>query len=136
MNFAKKITLLLFLLIVSSVINAQKKEPDWINGTWRGTGFQLDNSESWSIRFEADTKTKSYLIDYGSLNCGGIWELVEIDGNHAKFIEKITKGKEKCLNGSTIIITRVAENYISYSCFSPGGKKLDACSTLERAELD
>jgi hypothetical protein len=134
MKFAKINLLMLFLLTGSSIIYSQKKNSDWINGTWRGTGFQLDNNTSWSVRFEANIKSKSFLVDYGSLNCGGIWELIEIDGNRAKFIEKITKGKENCLNGSTIIITFVAENYISYSCFSPGGKKLDACSTLERTE--
>ncbi|MDF1547690.1 MAG: hypothetical protein P1P88_07695 [Bacteroidales bacterium] len=135
MKAIRNYSLLAILIFFSLNLNAQKKKSEWINGIWRGTGFQLDNSSSWSIRFVANTKTKIYKIDYGTLSCGGNWELVSIDENRAVFIEKITDGVDKCLNGSTIIITFVSDNYLSYSCFSPGGKKLDACSTLERAEF-
>ena len=126
---------LILIACISLSLSAQNKKTDWINGIWRGTGFQLNNSSSWAIRFEANAKVKLYKIDYGSLNCGGIWELVSIDENRAIFTEKIIDGLDKCLNGSSIIITYVNKNYLSYSCFAPGAKKLDACSTLERAEF-
>lgn len=135
MKTTKKFLLLLVLVFFSLNLSAQKKKADWINGIWRGTGFQLNNSTSWSIRFTADNRTKTYTIDYGTLSCGGKWELLSIDDNRATFIEKIINGKDKCLDGCTIIITFVDDNYLSYSCFSPGSKKLDACSTLERAEF-
>ncbi len=132
METSKRLFIILSLILVSANIDAQKKSTDWINGTWRGTGFQLDNSTSWSIQFLANNKVKTFQIDYGTLNCSGIWEVLKIDDNQAKFTERITKGKDKCLDGSIIIITRVSENYVSYSCFSSNGKKLDACSTLEK----
>ncbi|NJO91030.1 MAG: hypothetical protein HC831_20235 [Chloroflexia bacterium] len=91
----------------------------------------MNNSSSWSIRFEANTKTNTFKIDYGSLSCGGILELKEFEKNRAVFIEKITDGKDKCINGNTIIITFVSDNYLSYTCFAPGNVKLDASATLE-----
>jgi len=135
MKTTKNFLLLLVIVLVSFNLSAQKKKSEWINGIWRGTGFQLNNSSSWSIRFTASTHTKTYAIDYGTLGCSGKWELVSFEENRATFIEKITDGRDKCLDGSTIIIALVNENYVSYSCFSPGGKKLDACSTLERVEF-
>lgn len=124
----------IFVLLFSFNLNAQKKSA-WIDGVWRGTGFQLNNSSSWSIRFEAHTKTSTYKIDYGSLSCGGKWELQKIEKNRAVFIEKITEGKDKCINGNTIVITYVSDEYLSYTCFAPGSKKLDASATLEKAEF-
>jgi len=135
MKAIKCISLLILVTLLSFNLNAQKKKTDWINGIWRGTGFQLNNSSSWSIRFEANSSTNVYKINYGSLSCGGIWELQKIEKNRAVFIEKITEGKDKCINGNTIIITFVTENYLSYTCFAPGSTKLDASATLEKAEF-
>jgi hypothetical protein len=134
MKAIKTTSLLIFLTLISFQLSAQKKN-DWINGIWRGTGFQLNNSSSWSIRFEANTKTNTYKIDYGTLSCGGNWVLKEIEKNRAVFIEKITDGKDKCINGNTIIITFVSDKYLSYTCFAPGNTKLDASATLEKAEF-
>ncbi len=134
MKALKNSLLLTFVLFLSFNLSAQKKT-DWINGVWRGTGFQLNNSSSWSIRFEANTKTNTYKIDYGSLSCRGNWELQKMEKNRAVFIEKITEGKDKCINGNTIIVTFVSERYLSYTCFAPGSTKLDASATLEEAEF-
>lgn len=134
MKAIKTMSFVIFLTLISFQLSAQKKN-DWLNGIWRGTGFQLNNSSSWSIRFEANTKTNTFKIDYGSLSCGGIWELKEIEKNRAVFIEKITDGKDKCINGNTIVITFVSDNYLSYTCFAPGSTKLDASATLEKAEF-
>ncbi len=134
MNAIKNLSLLLLITLLSINISAQKKKSDWINGIWRGTGFQLNNSSSWSIMFEANTNANVYKINYGSLSCGGKWELQKIEENRAVFIEKITVGKDKCINGNTIIVTYVNNNYVSYTCFAPGSTKLDASATLEKAE--
>ncbi len=134
MKAIKTTSIIIFLFILSFQLSAQKKN-DWINGIWRGTGFQLNNSSSWSIRFEANTKTNTFKIGYGTLSCGGNWELKEMEKNRAVFIEKITDGRGKCINGNTIIITFVSCNYLSYTCFAPGSTKLDASATLEKAEF-
>lgn len=134
MRTIKPYVIFIFVFLFSFNLNAQKKV-DWINGIWRGTGFQLNNSSSWSIRFEANAKTNTYKINYGSLSCGGNWELKKIEKNRAVFIEKITDGKDKCVNGNTIIITFVTDKYLSYTCFAPGSKKLDASATLEKANF-
>jgi len=135
MNAIKNLILLSFITLLSFNLSAQKKKTEWINGIWRGTGFQLNNSSSWSIRFEAIANTNTYKIDYGSLSCGGKWELQKIEKNRAVFIERITDGKDKCINGNTIIIAFVTDNYLSYTCFAQGSTKLDASATLEKAEF-
>ncbi len=52
--------ILFFFLSFSMNISAQKNKMNWLDGTWRGTGFQLNNSQSWSIRFTADVNSKTF----------------------------------------------------------------------------
>ena len=126
--------ILFYFLTFSVNISAQKNKMDWLDGTWRGTGFQLNNSQSWSIRFTADVNSKTFKIDYGTLGCSGIWRLISANDYLAQFEETITDGMMKCANGGIIIITKIDKRYITFSYFVPGSGKLDSFSTLEKAE--
>ena len=115
-------------------VSAQKNKMNWLEDTCRGTGFQLNNSQSWSIRFTADLKNKTFKIDYGTLGCSGIWRLVSANDNLVQFEETITEGIMKCTNGGIIIITKIDKKFITFSYFVSGFGKLDSFSTLEKAE--
>ena len=134
MKKLSKLFILCFFLYFSFNISAQKSKANWLNGTWRGTGFQLNNSGSWSIRFTADVKNKTYTIDYGTLGCSGNWRFVSANDHLAQFEEIITDGVMKCANGGIIIITKIDKKFITFSYFVPGSGKLDSFSTLEKAE--
>jgi len=134
MNNLSKLLLLCFVLTFSLNITAQKNKAAWLDGTWRGTGFQLNNSRSWSIRFTADVKNKTYEIDYGTLGCSGNWRFISANDHLVQFEETITDGMMKCGNGGVIIITKIDKKFITFSYFVPGSGKLDSFSTLEKAE--
>ena len=134
MKNLSRFLILCFVLSFSLNITAQKNKAAWLNGTWRGTGFQLNNSQSWSIRFTADVNNKTFKIDYGSLGCSGIWRLISANDNLAQFEETITDGMMKCANGGIIIITKIDKKFITFSYFVPGSGKLDSFSTLEKTE--
>lgn len=120
------------LLNEDSLLSAAPHPASWLNGTWSGTGFQLSNGSTWTIRFTARYAANSFIIEYPSLSCGGNWILLSSDAHIAKFTETITRGLESCLNGGLIIITRIDNDHISYSYFSLPGKALEAFSTLRR----
>ena len=129
-----KITTLAIILCFSLNIKAQSNDISWLNGVWRGTGFQLNNSKSWSIRFSANVNNKTFKIDYATLGCSGQWRFISANNHIAQFQETITDGMMKCGNGGVIIITKIDNNYVTFSYFVPGSGKLDSFSTLEKAE--
>lgn len=132
-NLSKPL-ILFFFFCVSFNVPAQRNKPNWLDGTWRGTGFQLNNSGSWSIRFTAEVKNKTYKIYYGTLDCSGNWRLVSSNDHLAQFEEIITDGITKCANGGIVIITKIDKKFITVSYFVPGSGKLDSFSTLEKVE--
>lgn len=62
--------------------------------------------------------------------------MVSATENIAQFTETITDGIMSCANGGIIIITKIDNNYITYSYFLPGTKALDSFSTLQKSETD
>ncbi|MBN1250587.1 MAG: hypothetical protein JXA16_00515 [Bacteroidales bacterium] len=129
-----KLLIFIFIFTFSINTNAQKEKNAWLNGEWRGTGFQLNNSDSWSIHFIANTKKSVYEIKYSSLGCSGIWQLLSVNNHLAQFQETITEGISKCLSGGIIIITKVDNQHITFTYFTQSGK-LDSFSTLEKTEF-
>lgn len=87
----------------------------WLAGTWDGTGHQSDSS-SWSIQFTVTVHNDSYTYDiaYPSLNCGGNWTLQSSSDRQASFIEHITYGKDRCVDGGTITLNQVDRNTLGY----------------------
>ncbi|HVQ38928.1 MAG TPA: hypothetical protein VMS31_15425, partial [Pyrinomonadaceae bacterium] len=83
---------LTFVLIfsITSVVSAQGKTgtTTWLNGTWKGTGYQIDSNETWTMKLTV--RGRSYRIEYPSLNCGGRWIPLSMNQSRARFIEQIT----------------------------------------------
>ncbi|NUM80703.1 hypothetical protein HUU42_07825 [bacterium] len=123
---------LILLCLISIMVRAQ--DISWVNGTWEGIGYQASVNSSWTIRFEAMIRTNSFSIAYPSLGCGGNWSLSSIDANKIEFFETITYGKTQCVEGGTIVVTRVDGQYVTFTYFLPGTRTLDAFSTLKRVK--
>ena len=103
--------------------------PGWsLEGTWRGTGYQSNNS-SWSI--ELSVSGNSYSIKYPSLTCGGSWSLNGRESDSATFTEHITFGRNKCIDGGSITIRRIDTNQVKYTWVG-GNPRQTATAELSR----
>ncbi|MEM7101895.1 MAG: hypothetical protein AAF502_02115 [Bacteroidota bacterium] len=130
-NQIKAVMLLsVFCLVATSfsILDSTEKHPKWLEGEWEGVGLQLNFPSTWSIDFLV--KENQYMIMYPSLECGGEWELISANQYKAVFRENILEGVNKCVQGGTVVVTKVDEYHISYSYFSPDSGKLEATSTL------
>lgn len=103
---------------------------DWLKGEWEGVGYQLNTSGNWSIRLKVNEDR--YAIAYPSLECSGNWQLQKSSDIKLEFIETITDGTDKCVNKGRIVITKVDDNHVTFTYFSPYSGELEAFSTLVR----
>ncbi|MFK7949772.1 MAG: hypothetical protein AB8G11_19435 [Saprospiraceae bacterium] len=107
-----------------------KTSTNWLKGEWEGVGYQLNSSGSWSIQLKVNDDR--YSIAYPSLECSGNWQLQKESDMKLEFIETITKGTDKCVNKGRIVITKVDDNHVTFTYFSPYSGELEAFSTLIR----
>ncbi|NJN77435.1 MAG: hypothetical protein HC803_03170 [Saprospiraceae bacterium] len=110
--------------------NEKDNFPEWLQGEWRGIGYQLNTSGTWSIQLKVNTERAS--IAYPSLECSGNWQIVKQDKEKIELIEIITEGTDKCVNKGKLILTKIDDNHITYTYFSPFSGELEAFSTLIR----
>jgi hypothetical protein len=77
-----------------------------LSGTWNGSGHQQGTQSDWSIRLNVivDNDTAQFKISYPSLKCGGTWTLQREFSRSASFIEHITFGTDKCVDGGTVTV--------------------------------
>ena len=75
----KIVATLVLLLCVTAVVSAQSKTGTerWLNGTWEGTGYQIDNNDTWTMKLTV--RGRRHKIEYPSLKCGGRWIPLSID---------------------------------------------------------
>jgi hypothetical protein len=55
-----------------------------------------------------------YKIDYPSLKCGGEWRIVSLGLETATFKERITDGKDKCVDDGNVVIERLNVNQLAF----------------------
>lgn len=108
----------------------KNKKAVWLGGVWEGTGYQLNNGSTWSIKFVGDSENQTYTIDYPSLKCSGTWQAKKITATMAEFVETITVGKALCLDGGTVIVTKIDQRYITFTYLDPDTNNLGSFSTL------
>ncbi|MEY3445178.1 MAG: hypothetical protein RLZZ519_3459 [Bacteroidota bacterium] len=94
--------LLTMLIVFSGCASA----PKWMQGTWQGTGNQVDGQQ-WEVSLDA-TKLSKVKIEYPDLSCGGEWKLVKKAENGANIREKLTYGLDKCDQNVEVILARVS----------------------------
>jgi hypothetical protein len=128
----KKIFLISVLLLSLSGICAQEnpaqKKISWLEGTWEGSGFQIDN-QSWSVSFTH--AEKKFTISYPSLACTGWWKISESSKSRVIFIENITVNNG-CDQGDKVVVTRIDDKNIGVAWFVPAmyGDKAIAFAVL------
>lgn len=130
MNTLRTLTLFAIVLISAGFVSAQASSGSWLKGTWSGTGYQIDNNETWTMQLKA-TGSK-YAIDYPSLKCGGVWRLITMGGTVATFRESITRGKEQCTNGGKVTIERLNDHQIDFRYTDPGKSEIIASAILKK----
>jgi hypothetical protein len=107
---------------------------NWINGKFKGTGYQTDTQSTWTIDLDCNSSNNQYEIKYPSLGCNGYWEFLSSTENSVTFIEKLTSGKLSCLDKTIITLTKVDDDYITYTGYHPESKKMYCFSTLKRVK--
>jgi hypothetical protein len=141
MNKTRFFTMLITMSIVCTSLNFTfptypKKQnigddfPTWMQGEWRGIGYQLNTGGTWSIHLKANKDRVS--IAYPSLECSGNWQVIKADKDRIELLETITDGTDKCVNKGKVVITKIDDNHITFTYFSPYSGELEAFSTLVR----
>ena len=126
----RTLTLFAMIFIFSGVISAQTRSGTWLKGTWSGTGYQIDNNETWTMRLTVTGR--KYSIAYPSLKCGGVWKLVNIGSSIATFKELITYGKDLCTDRGKVTIERLSSRQINFRYANPGKPEITASAILKK----
>lgn len=87
-------------------------------GVWEGVGKQNNNSV-WSIKITI--RPTHYLIDYPSLNCGGVLDFIKEIDKSVMFKETLTYGTDKCISNGTTVLSIETEHHILFDWFYPEG---------------
>lgn len=122
-------TVCLFLSL-TVVVCPQSRSRAWLNGSWEGTGYQIDTNTTWTMSFRA--RGKQFLIEYPSLNCRGRWKLIGVNSRRAMFRERITSGREECVDKGLVIIERLNARQIAYRFSYAGTTQVSASAILNR----
>ena len=128
----KTVAIFVLLVCLTSVVNSQSKTETgrWLSGAWEGTGYQIDNNETWTMKLTV--RGKVYKIEYPSLKCGGKWLPLSIDRSRARFIEKITFGLEDCVDKGNVVIERLNRRQVAYRFTDHGTRQVTASAILNR----
>jgi hypothetical protein len=120
------------LVLLASVVPAQARtsKAKWLNGTWEGTGYQIDNNETWTMKLTV--RGRAYRIEYLSLECGGRWIPLSLNQSRARFIEKITDNLEACTNNGNVVIERLSRRQIAFRYANRGSGEVIASAILNR----
>ncbi len=128
----KIVATFVLLLSLTSVVSSQSKTGSlrWLNGMWEGTGYQIDNNETWPMKLPV--RGRRYKIEYPSLKCGGRWIPLSIDASRARFIEKITFGLGDCVDNGNVVVERLNRRQIAYRFSNRGTRQVTASAILNR----
>ena len=122
------IVCLFFSLTVA--VCPQGKSRAWLNGSWEGTGYQMDTDTTWTMSFRA--RGRRYTIEYPSLKCGGTWKLASVNSRRAIFRERITVGRESCVDRGVVTIEKLSGSQVAYRFSNAGTSQVSASAILTR----
>ncbi len=85
------------------------------NDVWVGEGTQIDNV-SWDVQLKYIHQVGMFTVDYPSLECGGILKYLPAPTTKktAYFEENIINGKDRCLDGLRIEVSKVNDIFLKY----------------------
>lgn len=124
-------TILALLLLSASAATSQS----WLRGTWEGTGYQIDDNSTWSMKLtvvKAKNGQRRFSIEYPSLNCGGRWKLLNTNGRKLVFREQLSYGQEKCSNNGRVWVERINSKQILFLYANQGTREITASAVLNR----
>jgi hypothetical protein len=111
-------------------ISAQNKRRSWLAGTWEGTGYQMDNNETWTMKLTV--QANRYKIEYPSLKCSGRWIPISLDSRRARFKERIMVGLAECVDRGNVVVERLGPRQIAYRFVNNGERDVTASAILNR----
>ncbi|MGV3631132.1 MAG: hypothetical protein ACO1O6_07995 [Bacteroidota bacterium] len=120
------------LLSSAFYMDALSSKPGWLDGEWHGKKYQVNMDKGWETEMKVDTKTKQFSISYPELSCKGTLELQNLSKSKAVFIEKLPN--TSCLSEGYIIVTKVDEKHVSFTCLRDREQRLASYCTLERVK--
>jgi len=126
----KIVALVCLFFSLTVVVCPQGKSRAWLDGSWEGTGYQMDTDTTWTMSFRAHDK--SYSIEYPSLKCSGTWQLLRANSRRAIFRERITVGRESCVDQGVVTIVRLKGRQIAYRFSHAGSSQVSASAILNR----
>ena len=95
------------LLLFVAIIAPPATRAEGLGGSWEGNVTQNgDPPSTYTMEMELYGKTGS--IHYPSLGCSGTLEFIRTDGTSFWYRERITSGKDKCIDGGIIQLRRHA----------------------------
>lgn len=100
-----------------------------LNGVWGGEAIQDDNSR-WTIKLSI--QPESYVIDYPTLKCGGMMELVKENLDSLVFREVLTYGTNRCYNNGKTVLIKANDNKIRYYWYFENNGRKAAFAELSR----
>ncbi|MBC8032159.1 MAG: hypothetical protein H7Z16_18895 [Pyrinomonadaceae bacterium] len=123
---------LLLVLVITSVVCGQGKNRNraWLNGTWEGTGYQMDNNELWTMLLTV--KRNRFRIEYPSLKCEGRWRPIRINWSTAKFREILSSGADVCADKGTVVVQRLSRRQIAFRYINQGETDVTSSAILNR----
>lgn len=124
------IFILLFLMVSVVCPQTLSRSTRWLSGTWEGTGYQIDNDETWTMKLTVNGSR--HKIEYPSLKCGGTWRLLSLGPTQARFREKITFGLEQCTDRGSVIIQRLSSRQIAFRYYNAGTREVSASAILNK----
>jgi len=115
---------------MSAGLAAQTKSSRWITGTWEGTGYQIDDQSTWTMRLTAGGGRFS--IEYPSLNCGGKWRLISVNKYRARFKEVLDHGQDNCTDNGNVTIQRLNRRQVFFLYSNVNTRVISASAVLNR----
>lgn len=122
-----RLLLLVSLLSISAgnqSIWAQEADALWLEGSWEGTGLQIDKQQ-WKVQLRVYDINQP-TIAYPSLGCSGHWTMEQPGKNKIHYKETITDGFLKCDNGVDVFIKKLGKNKtrVTYYLYSYSEKAI------------
>lgn len=108
------ISVIVFSLLLSCKSSQKGESSNYFDGTWVGEAYQFNVDQDWSMRFKIDRASRSYIVTYPSLNCGGKCKLISDTPNALILQEMLEYGEGTCVNGGKIEIIKYDENKCTF----------------------
>lgn len=123
------------VILVSMTMGFREKQTvsnKWLDGDWSGIKYQVNMDKGWQMLLRIDVDDQIYEVSYPELGCMGKLELVSVEGTEAVFVEKL---EGPCLSDGNIILTKVGDKFLSFTCLRDAEQRLASYCTLKKMSI-